>query len=348
MNTYQHQQDSNETINCPSVLETPRQARYDAEDYINQKYIEVTCKNLFESLSVNIINKVTTHVDNIVERKMTLYSPYKSNNTCSEHDSLIYAQQKEIEFLREEIKRKDYITELIVNKNLSQENMCQSHTKLSSQTNVDFEKNEQFLTPKKVVKVKDIQKKPSTFTHENRFTPLSPNDDFNDHNDTIVNEHVDVVVETNKIKRRKSRQNNENNKVFVKSFSGATTNCMKRYVEPTVEMKPDMIILHCGTNDLRKDNTPEFIAKEIINLATSIKTVNNKVIISSIAPRNDNHKEKCKSVNIILEALCKDENLDFINHNNINPLVHLNRSRLHLNVKGSTIMAKNFRIAIDN
>ena len=40
--------------------------------------------------------------------------------------------------------------------------------------------------------------------------------------------------------------------VIVKSFSGATTSQMFDYAKPTLEMKPDQLIIHAGTNDLRK------------------------------------------------------------------------------------------------
>ena len=40
--------------------------------------------------------------------------------------------------------------------------------------------------------------------------------------------------------------------IFVKPIFGTKTKCMKGYVIPTVELKPDAIVIHCGTNDLRR------------------------------------------------------------------------------------------------
>ena len=48
-------------------------------------------------------------------------------------------------------------------------------------------------------------------------------------------------------------------KVVVKHLSGAKTKDMKSYVIPTIEQKPDNIILHTGTNDLKTVDTPEEI-----------------------------------------------------------------------------------------
>ena len=45
--------------------------------------------------------------------------------------------------------------------------------------------------------------------------------------------------------------NNTNSRVFVKSFSGATTGDMGHYIKPTLERNPDHVILHVGTNDLK-------------------------------------------------------------------------------------------------
>ena len=40
--------------------------------------------------------------------------------------------------------------------------------------------------------------------------------------------------------------------VVVKSFSGATTKQMYDYIKPTLEMKPDQLVIHVGTNNFRK------------------------------------------------------------------------------------------------
>ena len=42
-------------------------------------------------------------------------------------------------------------------------------------------------------------------------------------------------------------------------------------VKPTIARKPDMGILHTGTNDLKGNQNPSDIANEIISLAKNIK-----------------------------------------------------------------------------
>ena len=47
----------------------------------------------------------------------------------------------------------------------------------------------------------------------------------------------------------------ENNKVVTKEFSGATTDDMTSYIQPTVSNDPECIVLHCGTKDLRQNTS---------------------------------------------------------------------------------------------
>ncbi len=46
------------------------------------------------------------------------------------------------------------------------------------------------------------------------------------------------------------RKIGENNNTYVKCFNGANIKDMHSYEKPTIERKPNLIILHIGTNDL--------------------------------------------------------------------------------------------------
>ena len=74
-------------------------------------------------------------------------------------------------------------------------------------------------------------------------------------------------------------------KIYVKSFSGATTDDMNSHVIPTMKRNPKKFILHCGANDIRSQATPENIAKEVMELAVSLSTKENIVFVSGIVPR---------------------------------------------------------------
>ncbi|CAB3980152.1 RNA-directed DNA polymerase from mobile element jockey-like [Paramuricea clavata] len=65
---------------------------------------------------------------------------------------------------------------------------------------------------------------------------------------------------------------NDKQRVSVKSFSGSKADDMQDYIKPLLRKKPDEIILHVGTNNI-KDNakTAEVVAAGILNLGTQIK-----------------------------------------------------------------------------
>ena len=67
---------------------------------------------------------------------------------------------------------------------------------------------------------------------------------------------------------------------------------MRSHVIPTKEQNPDVIILHCGTNDLRKNDTLESIATNILEVAASLSNNTNRVIVSGLTQRNDQYGEK--------------------------------------------------------
>ena len=135
----------------------------------------------------------------------------------------------------------------------------------------------------------------------------------------------------------------QNHYVYVRSFSGAKVKCMKDYVKPCIrEKNPDYIIFHVGTNELNSDLPPERIAKSIIDVAKNTQPYSRVVIISGIVPRNDNFHINATEVNKELCKMCDKEKLLFLSHSNINPKIHLNKSKLHLNHNGYEKLGKNF------
>ena len=131
-------------------------------------------------------------------------------------------------------------------------------------------------------------------------------------------------------------------KMWIKSFSGATTECMNDYVTPSLKSKPDIVLLHCGTNDLRSDLSPETIAKNIINLALRLKTSCEDVIVSGLLARNDQFNNTGIEVNKFLVKRCLETNTTFCSNSAVNSRQHLNRGGLHLNTNGTVCLANSF------
>ena len=72
--------------------------------------------------------------------------------------------------------------------------------------------------------------------------------------------------------------------MVVKSFSGAATKAMKDYLKPNLELSPDQVILHVGTNDL-KSKEPQQVAGSVVDLARQIENSSDAtVIISELYP----------------------------------------------------------------
>ena len=134
----------------------------------------------------------------------------------------------------------------------------------------------------------------------------------------------------------------EKNKVVGKHFTGAKTKDMEFYIIPTLEQNPETIIIHSGTNDLKSENSPEEIPRDIINLTTSCKTQTNKVILSSIVPRYDNFNEKATRVSKCLKKEFEARNICFFGHRNIS--AKHNRNRILLFYYIFIILTSNFII----
>ena len=71
-------------------------------------------------------------------------------------------------------------------------------------------------------------------------------------------------------------------KIFVETFSGATSTCMEDYIKPSLPMPPDHFILHTGINDLTSSKTSQEIAKSIINLTCQLKTDSHDVRLMKV------------------------------------------------------------------
>ena len=147
-------------------------------------------------------------------------------------------------------------------------------------------------------------------------------------------------VKAHKMKRRM----NPNEKIYVRSFPGATIEDMADHVKPTMRHSPDLVVLHAGTNNLRSEVPAKRIAENIMKLALEIKSDTNDVMVSSLICRSDDEilNQKLLEVNKVLVEECNRYSLFFINNDNIDASRHLNRGGLHLNYDGTVVLSRNF------
>ena len=66
------------------------------------------------------------------------------------------------------------------------------------------------------------------------------------------------------------------------------------------------------------------------------------VKISALTPRGNQSSKKVAQVNECLKKDCGEKNLCFIEHENINSSIRLNRSNVHLNKNGTKAICRNF------
>ena len=115
---------------------------------------------------------------------------------------------------------------------------------------------------------------------------------------------------------------------------------MDFYIQPSLTHKPDTLVLRVGTNNLRTDESANEIAEKIVKLATNAKKNVNEVAVSIIVFRDDDLYQKAKEINNILQRKAAENNLHFIDNNNLKKR-DLNGSELHLNPEGSKTLEKN-------
>ncbi len=120
------------------------------------------------------------------------------------------------------------------------------------------------------------------------------------------------------VKKKDINDEAKNVRCYVKSFSGAKVEDMKSHLQPTINLKPDGIIMIFGTNNLRTDD-PKEIAENMIELAKSTACQIEHVAVGGIVTRADSFflDNKRKEVNLILEDHLAKVGIPYINQDNI-------------------------------
>lgn len=168
-----------------------------------------------------------------------------------DHRDLILHMQKEIEFLRGELSLKNQIIQNITKfsqKPLLRDEQVFSHTE---NTNI-FKKNEKNREDPIIDREKLSQK-----GDKNNKTPDNKNK--NNNTNVIDRKNVFIVGDSllNGINENGMKKLNHN--VKVRNHPGATTEDIIDHIKPILRKKPDLLIVHSGTNDLtnEKVNTTE-------------------------------------------------------------------------------------------
>ena len=152
------------------------------------------------------------------------------------------------------------------------------------------------------------------------------------------------IVGESMIKNFTGNEISRTNTVEMRPYPGATTVDICDYIEPELHHKPDVIIIHCGTNDIENEiNTVKKIKKLIKKIDEYDKQNPPKVVTSSLIKRYDqDFNDDIADINQKLQRFCNSKGLYFIDNNNIDRSC-LNKVKLHRNRPGLSYFANNFK-----
>ena len=110
--------------------------------------------------------------------------------------------------------------------------------------------------------------------------------------------------------------------------------------------------MHIGGNDLQDMFSPERITRCAVNIIETAQICKDRgaktVFIGGVTDRKYEYaQERCKMLNKELEELCRHNGFIFIDNSNIRPMEHLS-DRVHLNDRGTTILADNYLKSLRN
>ena len=95
---------------------------------------------------------------------------------------------------------------------------------------------------------------------------------------------------------------------------------MDDFINPILRKKPDQLVPHIGTNDLRRAES-QVVAHGVINLAHKIEEQcpGIDIIVSGILTRTDVKalSDRVSETNRLIKTLCNQNNWDFLTNSNI-------------------------------
>ena len=205
-------------------------------------------------------------------------------------------------------------------------------------------------------------------THHNNVPPQSIN-----HENSVIHSHqekisvpgrssyANIVSKGKKIaiygdsmvKRIRANEFNKyaNGDGFIKSFPGAKATELSHYIEYSLNRdKPDCVVIHCGTNNLNRNNSMNNnqIANDIVDIARKCRRLGvNNIFLSGIIVRNSfAAARKLRDINEQVREMCINEKFNFICNDNITR-EFLSTDGIHLIEQGTNLLANNFLNAIN-
>ena len=134
----------------------------------------------------------------------------------------------------------------------------------------------------------------------------------------------------------------------VRANPGATTRDILDHIKPALRKKPDVVIIHCGTNDLTSQEKTIENMRELVSLAKA-ESPDTELVISSIITRRDKPglQQKVNELNTEIKDFCRNHQLQIIDNSNLD-VQCLGMKKLHLSKRGDGLFACNLLNFINN
>ena len=139
-----------------------------------------------------------------------------------------------------------------------------------------------------------------------------------------------------------------NHIVKVRKYPGDNTEDMIDHVKPIIRKKPDLIIVHFGTNDITAEKDTDKNTQKVIDMVKA-ESPDTEIAVSLCTVRKDKQgfAKKVDSHNAILREVATRNNVYLIDNKNIDD-TGLGMKKLHLNRKGTSFLANNFKNFIND
>ena len=127
-------------------------------------------------------------------------------------------------------------------------------------------------------------------------------------------------------------------RVKVRCHPGATIHDMYDHVKPHLRKSPASIIVHVGSNDASKP--PADVVRELLDLRNWIASASGAAVAVSMPTTRDDRPTEARNIREIQGMLQKATGVALIDNANITT-DHLSKRKLHLNMRGTRLLAKN-------
>ena len=183
------------------------------------------------------------------------------------YDNQIKSLRNEVSFLKSEIQSKNSIIMILANDR-------KLYTDKSMEIPASTKKyDDERCRGNQVNEISNVTDNPQPQKNDEFISNQDCDDGFNTvnykrkntkrRNITILGDSLLKGIQPHKLKNRLK----PNEKLYVKSFAGATIADLKYYARHSQRFNPDLFITHIGCNELRSTKTPEVISDEIVKLA---------------------------------------------------------------------------------